>query len=855
MTCCIDCGSDARNDESNSNLNEDEESTRLQRTGFNLQEMKKLKKEKEMMNSIENGNFDDIEKIITPRNFQGCISGSLRVAMEVSSKLRKKAKKNGPDNERFHHLANSVEEFVFCFLDPLRPGAKKEDRQQFGEYVLDDIFHDAVDFQQKKFFTHPVVHEEMHRKWHGRDTKLESWWRKAILTIACVFDLFFSLLLFVGFSLQNKSCKKGPSIGECYLKSLKIPYLKFVRDTLSYIVLLGLQCVLCVVPSTIKFSKLEWVILVFVFGRFLVECKQFEGTRRRLKKRKADKMQSYNTTYKALQMYFGDCWNMLDFFILLFYFMIFMLRLHVAVWSRQVRNNYPLIISSYLYGVNALCLSFRAFGHIVEQFQELGTTQRALFSILGDIRVVLGHIFIAIVSFSFALTKVYVDERSFGDGDARDHACMSKSGISCWWTMFVHLVLSIVGIPEFNKMDFSMDTLSDTVLLVKYAIFLVLGIILLKNMLISVLGHTYQQTQDNSAQEWAYKRALTTETYNDYDPIPVPLNIIYFLGECIKCMYNKIKRCTEESPQSCQDFIDNTIKTLETEYFAKYKDSFPLTGEKKLDRILDETQSSRQMTTQIIWSSFKSQENDHRIYLRGAKAWSFESDVIHVESHLMSCKCREPCRLKEKCYHGAMYHLQLSPSFPHFEVTILETGKTRWPGIGVVPNGYKNILMPGWTMCSLGYHTDDGKIYHSNNHDGSFNGFDYDTKGHRMARRGDLIRCTAMFERQTAADGKVPICFTLNGEKIVTIGEEDQTAPTSSFRVPSSSLYPYLALTDGCSVLVKICCKEDNEEYEVSEVKKELKETNLKLEETNRKLDKIMGFIADLRQRESFSIA
>ena len=73
--------------------------------------------------------------------------------------------------------------------------------------------------------------------------------------------------------------------------------------------------------------------------------------------------------------------------------------------------------------------------------------------------------------------------------------------VNSWWTMFVHLVLSIVGIPEFNKMEFSMDTLSDTVLLVKYAIFLVLGIILLKNMLISVLGHTYQQTQVRFVKE------------------------------------------------------------------------------------------------------------------------------------------------------------------------------------------------------------------------------------------------------------------------------------------------------------------------------------------------------------------
>ncbi|XP_068694397.1 transient receptor potential cation channel subfamily M member 4-like isoform X2 [Montipora foliosa] len=821
--------------------------------------------------------------------------------MKVSFKLREKAKRKGPDNERFNHLANSVEEFVFCFLDPLRPGAKKEERQQFGEYVLDDIFHDAVDFQQKKFFTHPVVHEEMHRKWHGFDTELEkqNCW-KAILSIVCVFDLFFSLLLFVGFSFLNR-LKKGrnkpkssncgsdahndepnsnlnedeerpinasqierskTAIGECYLKKLEIPYLKFVRDTLSYIVLLGLQCVLCVVPSTIKFSILEWVILVFFFGRLLVECKQFVGTRRRLKQRRADgRAESCNITCKALQIYFGNCWNRLDFFILFFYSAIFMLRLYVAVWSRQLKNNYPLIISSYLYGVNALCLSFRVFGHIVEQFQEVGTTQTALFSILRDIRVVLGHFLLAIVSFSFALTKVYVDERSFGDGGAHDHACMNKGGIFCWWKMFVHLVLSIVGIPEFDKMDFSMDTLSDTVLLVKYAIFLVLGIILLKNMLISVLSHTYQQTKDNSIQEWAYKRALTIETCNDYDPIPVPLNIIYFLGECIKCMYNKTIRCTEESPQSCQcsPIITHRIEDLENKYFAKYKNSFPLIGETKLDRVLDETKRSRQMATQIICSSFKSRENDHRIPLRGPKAWSFDSDFIHVEGHLMSCKCRpntrHPCRL-EKCYHGATYYSPLCPSFPHFEVTILETGRTHWPGIGVVPTGYSETVMPGWEKQSLGYHTDDGKIYHSSAQL-RYDYFGHDTEGHRMARRGDLIRCTAMFEHQ--ANGKVPICFTLNGEKIVTTGD-----PTSSFSVPCSSLYPYLALSDGCSVLVKICC-EENEEYnaakfaeikkELEETNRKLEETNLKVEETNLKLDKIMGFIADLRQGESFPVA
>ena len=105
---------------------------------------------------------------------------------------------------------------------------------------------------------------------------------------------------------QREQSEINTSIGDCYLKKLEIPYLKFVRDTLSYIILLGLQCVLCVVPSTIKFNKLEWIILVFFFGRLLVECKQFVGTRRRLKQRRADgRAETCNITCKALQRYFG----------------------------------------------------------------------------------------------------------------------------------------------------------------------------------------------------------------------------------------------------------------------------------------------------------------------------------------------------------------------------------------------------------------------------------------------------------------------------------------------------------------------------------------------------------------------
>ena len=73
-----------------------------------------------------------------------------------------------------------------------------------------------------------------------------------------------------------------------------------------------------------------------------------------------------------------------------------------------------------------------------------------------------------------------------------------------------------------------------------------------------------------------------------------------------------------------------------------------------------------------------------------------------------------------------------------------------------------------------------------------------------MARRGDLIRCTVMFdERKFNQSGQetVPVCFTLNGERIVILEDEEN----QSIAYTPSSLYPYIGLTDGCSVLAKVC--------------------------------------------------
>lgn len=68
-------------------------------------------------------------------------------------------------------------------------------------------------------------------------------------------------------------------ITENYHEYFTTPYFIFVRDTLSYLALLGLHFALCLSPSVIPFSGLEWVILVFFMGRVLMESKQFRNVK------------------------------------------------------------------------------------------------------------------------------------------------------------------------------------------------------------------------------------------------------------------------------------------------------------------------------------------------------------------------------------------------------------------------------------------------------------------------------------------------------------------------------------------------------------------------------------------------
>ena len=93
--------------------------------------------------------------------------------------------------------------------------------------------------------------------------------------------------------------------------------------------------------------------------------------------------------------------------------MTFLLRIVTWAVSESVTDNRQLVVAGYLYGLNTMFLTLRAFGHVMETVKGVGAIQIALFHIIGDVVTIFWQFLATILAFSIAITKVYMAERSF----------------------------------------------------------------------------------------------------------------------------------------------------------------------------------------------------------------------------------------------------------------------------------------------------------------------------------------------------------------------------------------------------------------------------------------------------------
>ena len=98
----------------------------------------------------------------------------------------------------------------------------------------------------------------------------------------------------------------------------------------------------------------------------------------------------------------------------------------------------------------------------------------------------------------------------------------------------------------------------------------------------------------------------------------------------------------------------------------------------------------------------------------------------------------------------------MSPLLNYFEYEILNQGQRTAIGIGVCHSDYPLTRMPGWNTNSIGYHADDGKLFHQAGWGSAFG---------PTCKKGDRMGVGIDFETECGV-GNVKVWFTKNGEMV-----------------------------------------------------------------------------------------
>jgi hypothetical protein len=99
------------------------------------------------------------------------------------------------------------------------------------------------------------------------------------------------------------------------------------------------------------------------------------------------------------------------------YIIIVILRLiGLASYQTAVSKNRLLAVTGYMYGLNAMILSLRVFGNIMESKKVTGSIQIALFQIMVAVFAIFGQFLMVTVAFSLAFTKIFMSQISYDGG-------------------------------------------------------------------------------------------------------------------------------------------------------------------------------------------------------------------------------------------------------------------------------------------------------------------------------------------------------------------------------------------------------------------------------------------------------
>lgn len=469
------------------------------------------------------------------------------------------------------HTRTSYELEVLLNYDPTGPAFEHGDRMHLSRLKM------AIRFKQKKFCAHPNVQQLLASIWYEG---LPGFRRKNI-----ILQSLQTIKIGMLFPVYSVAYIVAPHSE--FGRTLRKPFIKFICHSASYVTFLFLLILASQRIETVVVewfgtdemkmkvrsdittkrgaspSIVEWMILAWVVGLIWNEMKQLWDL--------------------GLIQYISDMWNIIDFITNSLYVATVALRLIVylqvqdeiarntgtAYLPREKWNPWdPILISEGLFATANIFSSLKLV---------------YIFSVnphLGPLQISLGRMVIDIVKFFFVYTLVlfafacgmnqllwyYADnERQLCHKLSRESggsSFKSDHGVCFTWRRFANLFESSQTLfwASFGLIDLDNFELSGIQSytrfwgLLMFGSYCVINVVVLLNLLIAMMNHSYQMISEHADVEWKFARCkLWMSYFEDGGTVPPPFNVIptpktlgYFLRWCYRKLCGNSRSAKKE---------------------------------------------------------------------------------------------------------------------------------------------------------------------------------------------------------------------------------------------------------------------------------------------------------------------
>eukprot|EP00899_Mesostigma_viride_P021846 jgi/Mesvir1/29663/Mv21504-RA.1 len=207
---------------------------------------------------------------------------------------------------------------------------------------------------------------------------------------------------------------------------------------------------------------------------------------------------------ESSRKYFGQFWNVVD-IVNAILFAVFYVMMYT---NREIASH----VLAFAYAVSII--------RFLTTFQAsyfLGPLELMIRRMLLDVLRFMSILSIFVLALTCALTKLYSIEMK--DRHLDTHG-LKRSAELAYWALY-----AVFALPDLDAKDRNVQLLARALV----AIYCLVAIVVLLNLLIALMSSTFQRIHDNTDMEFRFAKAKLIRNQSFYPPMPVPLNIVYLV--------------------------------------------------------------------------------------------------------------------------------------------------------------------------------------------------------------------------------------------------------------------------------------------------------------------------------------